>query len=233
MYNTDSPLIKEIQTLIQAEANNNPAPEKATITKIYNDGNVDAETNNGIISYADCIGTPTIRQTGLVCYADGDLNNPVFITKTTIPTTIKWENITDKPSTYPSAWNDITGKPTTYPTKTETWNATNNNYNTAYIDTGTGNTNYLRYTRIGQIATISFYFTLKNTVTTSYNNIAYSIPSEFQPVNDTVQIISNTSGVHFGLELTEGYVKLKHYSTSFQGGVIAGTISYRCTGDSE
>ena len=215
MYNTDSPLIKEIQTLIQAEANNNPAPEKATITKIYNDGNVDAETNNGIISYADCIGTPTIRQTGLVCYADGDLNQPVFITKTTIPSTIKWENITDKPSTYP--------------VKTETWTATNNNYNTTYINTD--GTNWVKYTRIGQLATLNYYFSLKNTITTSVNNIVSNIPQEFQPTTENDNIILATNGIQFLIKLEDSYIKLKHYDTGTHSGTIVGTISFKCNGD--
>ena len=114
---------------------------------------------------------------------------------------------------------------------TETWTASNSNFNTAFVDTSAGNTNYLRYARLGRLATLEFYLTLKTAVTTSDNNMAFSIPQSFRPTNSPNQLIVNTSGVRFLITLTESYVKLKHYGSGFQGGVIAGTISFYCNGD--
>ena len=72
-------LTDELITLINSVANNNPAPTKCKITKIYDNGYVDAETNIGTLNYVECIGTPTVNKTGIIVYLDGDLNTPIII----------------------------------------------------------------------------------------------------------------------------------------------------------
>ena len=74
-------LTDELITLINSEENNNTAPTRCKITKIYT-GNtyVDVETNIGTLNYVECIGTPTVNKTGIIIYLDGDLNQPIVIT---------------------------------------------------------------------------------------------------------------------------------------------------------
>ena len=74
-------LSDEIITIVNSVANNNPAPTRCTITKIYEDNNhVDATTQIGTIQYIETIGnTPTLNKTGIVIYLDGDIDNPIII----------------------------------------------------------------------------------------------------------------------------------------------------------
>lgn len=78
---TEKTLTDEIITIINSVANNNPAPTRCTITKVYNDNNhVDATTNIGTLNYIETIGnTPTTNKTGIVIYLDGDTNTPIII----------------------------------------------------------------------------------------------------------------------------------------------------------
>ena len=72
-------LAEEIITIIQSEANNNPAPQKCTIKKIYDDKNhADVTTENGEYTYAECL---TIGNTGILIFLNGDLNEYIVITK--------------------------------------------------------------------------------------------------------------------------------------------------------
>lgn len=82
-------LADEIITIIQTEANNNPAPVKCKILKIYNDNHVDVETDLGLLNHVEVIGTNySIGDTGIVIFVDGDLNNNLVITSSSNPN--KW-----------------------------------------------------------------------------------------------------------------------------------------------
>ena len=79
----DRTLTDEIITIIESTSNNNPAPTKCTIKKIYTDNkHVDADTNIGTLTYIETISNNlTVGNTGIVIYLDGDLNQPIIITK--------------------------------------------------------------------------------------------------------------------------------------------------------
>ena len=76
-------LADEIITIINNTANNNPAPTRCTITKVYTDNkHTDAETSIGTLTYTETIGNNlTTGNTGIVFYLDGDTNKPIIITK--------------------------------------------------------------------------------------------------------------------------------------------------------
>ena len=116
---------------------------------------------------------------------------------------------------------------------TVTWTASNSNFNTAFVDTSTGNTNWLRYARLGQIATVSFYLTLKNTITTTENTIVSNIPLAFRPAGGHAvnEMVFGTNGLQFKIQLNGEYVKLRHYSSGAHSGIIIGTLSFYCMGD--
>lgn len=76
-------LVDEIIAIVNSEANNNPAPVEATITKTYDNGYCDCTTNMGKIQYIKTIGDPAVNNTGVIIYPDGNTNNPILITKST------------------------------------------------------------------------------------------------------------------------------------------------------
>ena len=76
-------LITQLQTLINAEANNNPAPIRCKITKVYT-GNthVDASTDIGTLTYVEAIGNNlAVGHTGIVVFLNGNLEEQIIITK--------------------------------------------------------------------------------------------------------------------------------------------------------
>ena len=78
-------LADEIITIIQAEANNNPAPEHCIITKSYEDGSADIKLSESedIRTYVKTIGDNSVGAEGVICYLNGDLTNPVVIVDNT------------------------------------------------------------------------------------------------------------------------------------------------------
>lgn len=80
---TEKTLADEIITIIQSEANNNPAPTRCTIKKVYSDNkHTDVKTNIGTLEYIETIGNNiTVGNIGIIIYCDGDTNNPIIITK--------------------------------------------------------------------------------------------------------------------------------------------------------
>ena len=75
-------LADEIIAIIKSEANNNPAPEKCTIKKVYDDNkHVDVEMPNGIIKYIDALGT-NIREgmEAVIIFFDESREDYVVIT---------------------------------------------------------------------------------------------------------------------------------------------------------
>lgn len=75
-------LADEIITLIQSEANNNPAPEHCKIIKSYDDGYADIQLSNTseIIRYIKTIGDNSVDSEGVICYLNGDISNQIVIT---------------------------------------------------------------------------------------------------------------------------------------------------------
>jgi len=73
-----------IITMINSEANNNPAPLKGTIIRTYtgNTSKCDISTENGVFKYVDTIGTVQMNSKGVVVFIDGDSHQPFFITTT-------------------------------------------------------------------------------------------------------------------------------------------------------
>ena len=210
MYNTDSPLIKEIKTLIQSEANNNPPPTKATITKIYNDNSVDIQTKQGKIAYAKCIGTPSLNKNGLLCFADGDINNPIFITD--IDLNELYELLDEKADKNhihePVLWNTP-------------------NYNTDYIDTSSST---ITLYQVGKVIVLDFYLKFNNLPTTD-TIVVNNIPTSYQPVNQFNTFITNLGGDVILLTVGGSNIYLKHYGSGTMNSVVTGMITYIGKGD--
>ena len=77
-------LVDEIITIIKSEANNNPAPERCEIVKVYPDKvHADVQTNNGLLKYVDCIGShPLLGDNALIIYLSEDYSDYVVISDT-------------------------------------------------------------------------------------------------------------------------------------------------------
>ena len=78
-----STLSDELITLIQSEANNNPAPMKCEIVKVYADQvHADVNTINGVLTYVETISNNLkVGNLGLVIFVNGDLEEYIVITK--------------------------------------------------------------------------------------------------------------------------------------------------------
>ena len=75
-------LVDEIITLIQSEANNNPAPKVCKIVSNYGSkpySDVEVE-ELGKLTYIRTIGSTRVGLEGLICFLNGDLNQGVVIT---------------------------------------------------------------------------------------------------------------------------------------------------------
>ena len=77
-------LSDEIVTIVQAHSTNNPVPERCNVVKIYDDDiHVDVQTENGLLSYVDVIGShPKITDNALIIYLDEDLTDYVVVCDT-------------------------------------------------------------------------------------------------------------------------------------------------------
>ena len=73
--------VEEIETTIERVANNNPAPEKCTITKNYSDSNfVDIKTETGDeMKTVPLMGNNTVGKTAIVIFLEGKINKPFVI----------------------------------------------------------------------------------------------------------------------------------------------------------
>lgn len=80
---TENSLMDEILIGVQDVANNNPAPEKCRITRVYDDNiHADIETNNGLIKYVETISNNlSVNNTGILVYLDGEMDNLIVITR--------------------------------------------------------------------------------------------------------------------------------------------------------
>jgi len=73
-------LIDEIIKVVRANSNDNPAPKKGKINKIYNDSFIDVRLDDGtVFKYVECIGTPVTGNTCIIVFIDGDSSNIIAI----------------------------------------------------------------------------------------------------------------------------------------------------------
>ena len=81
-----STLADEIKILIKAEANNNPAPERCTIKKLYDDKeHCDIETISGELKYVDVIGDNVqLGSNAVILYFDENYEDYVVIADTSL-----------------------------------------------------------------------------------------------------------------------------------------------------
>lgn len=74
-------LADEIITLVQSEANNNPAPLRCKVIYVYNDNRVDVNLiqSNNVMKQVECIGEPKLDSNGVLIFINGDENNQLCI----------------------------------------------------------------------------------------------------------------------------------------------------------
>lgn len=79
-------LVDEIITLIQSQANNNPAPQLCEIVNNYEDKSYcDVKIDNlGKFNHVKTIGSVDIGLKGVLVFINGDLNNKVVISETVV-----------------------------------------------------------------------------------------------------------------------------------------------------
>lgn len=77
-------LADEIITIVKSEANNNPAPERCNIKRVYPDKvHVDIETNRGSLKYVDVIGyNPRLGDNAIIIYLKEDYSEYVVVADT-------------------------------------------------------------------------------------------------------------------------------------------------------
>lgn len=66
-------LADEIITIIEANANNNPAPVLATVTKVYTDNCIDARLSNNVYKYIRTIGEPVLDTNVVIVFTDEEV----------------------------------------------------------------------------------------------------------------------------------------------------------------
>ena len=95
-------LADEIIKIVRSEANNNPAPERCVITKVYEDKNhCDVKTNLGELKYVDVIGSNIKKgDNAVILYFDENFEDYVVIADTN-------DNITTNDITELSALNNL------------------------------------------------------------------------------------------------------------------------------
>ena len=73
-------LADEIITIINDNSNDNPAPLKCKVTKVYHDKHVDLETEEGNFLYVPCInGSTSIGNNGILLFPNGNLDDPYCV----------------------------------------------------------------------------------------------------------------------------------------------------------
>ena len=77
-------LAEEIITIVQSNANNNPAPERCNVVKVYDDDiHVDVQTSIGLLTYVDSIGSnPKLGDNAIVVFLDESYNDYVVLCDT-------------------------------------------------------------------------------------------------------------------------------------------------------
>ena len=70
---------EEIEIIVDDKISQIPQPTRCTITKVYEDNkHIDAETEAGIIKYAETIGTPIPGNNGVIIFL-GSLDDYIVI----------------------------------------------------------------------------------------------------------------------------------------------------------
>ena len=72
-------LTDEIITIVKSEANNNPAPTRCTITKVYSDGHADVSFDRGSLNYVEVIGTAEVGDVAAVLWLDESMSDYIVI----------------------------------------------------------------------------------------------------------------------------------------------------------
>lgn len=77
-------LADEIVTIVQSHANNNPAPERCNVVKVYDDDiHVDVQTSIGLLTYVDSIGSnPKLGDNAIVIFLDETYTDYVVLCDT-------------------------------------------------------------------------------------------------------------------------------------------------------
>ena len=73
-------LADEIITIVRSEANKNPAPTKATITKVYSDGYADVTFTDGSLNYVQVIGLATVGDAAVILWLDESMTDYIVVT---------------------------------------------------------------------------------------------------------------------------------------------------------
>ena len=73
-------LADEIITIVRSEANKNPAPTKATITKVYSDGYADVTFTDGSLNYVKVIGLATVGDAAVILWLDESMTDYIVVT---------------------------------------------------------------------------------------------------------------------------------------------------------
>lgn len=83
MDENNNNLMDSIISGLKNEFNNNPAPEKCTVKKTYEDNRVDIILDNDTpLSYINCLGEPQKNSKGVLIYLNGNYDNPLVIIET-------------------------------------------------------------------------------------------------------------------------------------------------------
>ena len=98
------------------------------------------------------------------------------------------------------------------------------NFNSTYINTQSST---LRLARLGNFATVDYYFSLNNALPSSNVVVVDNIPSDFQPKADVLnELTISYNGVVYLFSIDDNKIYLRHYSSGTQGGAISGLFSY-------
>ena len=93
---TQKSLVDEIITIIKSEANNNPAPERCRIRKVYPDKvHADIETRHGLLKYVDVVGyNPKLGDNAIIIYLDEDYKDYVVVADTeSVDIVTSWDEV--------------------------------------------------------------------------------------------------------------------------------------------
>ena len=76
---TNETLADKIKPIVNEEINKQPTPTQAKITKVYQDGHVDVETNYGRLTYIATIVDHELDDETILIFLDNDYNKRIVI----------------------------------------------------------------------------------------------------------------------------------------------------------
>lgn len=212
-------LIDEIKSVINDEANNNPAPLLCEIVKSYPNANfadVRAE-EYGLFERLQVIGDNSVGLKGIICFADGNQDNAIVITstKTIIDNTVTETSANPVKSSgiYSAIHNNNFEQVYTH----SSWNST-------YFDTG-----WCQFYKMNNLVLVRYNITSKNLGASGADKIITdnAIDESVIPAYRSVNIVNTASpGTNINLTInTEGKIILYPYDSN-QTVNIAGTVMY-------